>query len=76
MALLFIILGVVVALAVVVGVTVWYWTCRRPFVKVLAEELHAEVRMDAMTRQTAEAMRNVVRGHSEGWGARPGRRYS
>lgn len=65
-----IVLVVVVALVVGLGVLVWYWTWRRPLVGVLAEELVTRARMDALTRQTAQAMRDAVRtqqGKRGGW---------
>lgn len=64
-ALIIIALVVVVIVAAIIGGAVWYWTCRRPFVGALADELHAKAQMDALTQRTAQAMRTAARQQPE-----------
>lgn len=67
--LLLIVLVVVVGMAAVVGVEMWWWTHRRrPFVSALAAELYAQAQMDAMTRRTAQAMRDAIRVRPDRYG--------
>jgi hypothetical protein len=40
----------------------------RQRMRMLAEELHAQARMDALTRQTAQAMRDAVRPSNRRYG--------
>jgi hypothetical protein len=63
-----IIVGVVIAVVLVAAVAVTVWVRGRMLLPsdrrrlgVLASELHARARMDAMTRATAQAMRDTVR---------------
>lgn len=57
----FIPLGILAVLSVVMGVALWWWHRRSTSARALAEELYTKSRMDAVTRMTAQAMRDAVR---------------